>query len=236
MSAQPASAAARSRVVRVRVHRADRVGQPDHDLLDALARAIAARRRSRSGRWRGRRSACAGSRCGPRGGTERAITSSSAGTHEMKRIPVVIILQRRVRHRLADQADALERVLPVEAHRDRQMGARGEVERVEPDAVHRGRDREHVGRRQAGRSPQALVAVARARVDELDAASSSDRRARASRGDRPARNRGAPSTLISSARLVSTPSTSTSSSASSNDVDRCLAVGPWPISFASSES
>src|SRR6185437_15443974 len=61
-------------------------------------------------------------------------------------------------------------VLTMEADRHRHVRARREVERVIADPVHRRRDREHVGSRQPGRAPQALVAVARGRVDELDRA------------------------------------------------------------------
>ena len=46
--------------------------------------------------------------------------------------------------------------------------AGGKVARVEPDPVHRRRDAQHVRRRQAGRAPQALVAVAGRGVDDLD--------------------------------------------------------------------
>ena len=76
--------------------------------------------------------------------------------------------ERRVRHRLADQADPLPGVLAVEAHRHRHVRARREVERAEAHAIHRRRDRQHVGRGQAGRAPEALVAVARGGVDDPD--------------------------------------------------------------------
>ena len=178
-------------VVLVRMDLADRVREPDHDLLDPL---------------------------GPRDRREVAQTPGIIGRvgnlkapdpvtgHEPEREAHHLLVgrhpgdeahpgrdhpERRLGHRLADQPDPLPRVLAVEAHRDRHVRARGEVERVVADPVERRRDRQHVGRRQPGRAPQALVAVASGRVDELDHSVSPpcsqsvvDRRAARTRGGR----------------------------------------------------
>src|SRR5262249_55867395 len=78
--------------------------------------------------------------------------------------------QRRLRHRGADDPETLPRVLAVEAHGDGHVRAGREVAGVEADAVEGGRDREHVGSGQPGGAPEALVAVTRSRVDDLDEA------------------------------------------------------------------
>ncbi len=153
-------------VVRVRVHRADRVRQPDDDLLDALL----ARH--------------------PRGATKRLRIVGRLGELEAtdavaddapERQPHHLFVARlprdeahagrdeveeRARHRGAHQPDQLPRVLAMEAHGDRHVRARREVQRVEADALHRRRDREDVARRQARGAPEALVAVAGRRVDD----------------------------------------------------------------------
>ena len=56
----------------------------------------------------------------------------------------------------------------MEAHGDGHVRARREVDRVEPDAVDGRGDRDDVPRRQARGAPEALVAVAGRRVDDVD--------------------------------------------------------------------
>ena len=76
--------------------------------------------------------------------------------------------ERRLGHQLAHDADALPRVLGVRAHRHRHVRAAREVDRVEADAVHHGRDLGDHRRRQRVGAPEALVPVAHRRVDEPD--------------------------------------------------------------------
>ena len=159
-------------VVRVRMHGADRVGQPDDDLLDAL---LARHPRDATQRLRV---------VGGLGELEAAdAVADDAPEREAHHLLVARLprdeaharrdeVEERVRHRGAHQPDQLPRVLAVEAHGDRHVRARREVERVEADALHRRRDREDVARGQARRAPEALVAVARRRVDDLDACGS----------------------------------------------------------------
>ncbi len=66
---------------------------------------------------------------------DSSITSSAAGTHEMKRMPVRDHAERRRGHRVAGQPDPLPRILLVEADRDGDMRARGEVAGDVADAV-----------------------------------------------------------------------------------------------------
>ncbi len=77
-------------------------------------------------------------------------------------------VEGRLGHRLADEADPLPGVLVVEADRDRHVSAGGEVEGPESDPIHRRGDVEHVRGGQAGRAPEALVAVPGGRVNDLD--------------------------------------------------------------------
>ena len=80
------------RVVLVRVHRADRVGEADDDLLDALLPRHPREPPEASGSFDG---SAIWKRRIPLRTTQRnesRITSSSAGTHEMKRMPVVMKL------------------------------------------------------------------------------------------------------------------------------------------------
>src|SRR5205807_6786230 len=139
--------------------------------------------------------------------------------------------------RRADQANALPRVLVVKADRHRHVRARGEVERLIADPVHGRRDRQDVRGGQAGGAPQALVAVARGRVDDPDdppARIGTHTIARSSQSvlTAPRRKSSCPRTLISSVRLVSTPSTSRSSSASISTSRAVSRSGPWAISLA----
>ena len=155
-------------VVVVGVDRADRVREPDHDLLDPLL----ARHPGQPSEPR---------RVVGRVGDLKA--ADPVAGHQPERQPDHVLVgghprdephpgadhpQRRVRHRRAHQPDPLPRVLAMEAHRHRHVRARREVERVVADPVHRRGDRDHVGRGQPGGAPQALVAVAGGRVDELD--------------------------------------------------------------------
>ena len=155
-------------VIGVRVHVADRVREPDHDLLEALGAGDRGQPSQTSGVV-GRvgdlqpPQAVANRKCIRQphhvlGGRHPRDEPHAGRDHP----------QRRRRHRLADEPDPLPWILAMEADRDRHVRARGEVERVVADPIERRRDRQHVGRRQAGRAPQALVAVTHARVDELD--------------------------------------------------------------------
>ena len=157
-------------VIGVGVHGADRVGQPDDDLLDPL---LASHRgqppdaRRVVGGIGDLQPADAVARDEPEGEAHHVLAGRHPGdeAHPGRDHP-----QRRVGHGRAHPADALPRVLLVKADRDRHVGARGEVERVVADLVEHRRDRQHVRGRQAGGALQALVAVARRRVDELDRA------------------------------------------------------------------
>mgnify|MGYP003694799259 CR=1 FL=1 len=85
---------------------------------------------------------------------------------------------------------------------------------VEADPVHRRRDREHVRRGQAGRAPQALIAVARRRVDDVD------ERGSPVAAFLPVGRRRRPTTRRCDGRRVRTASVSTRSSSSSGLVDQ----------------
>src|SRR5262249_29018926 len=109
------------------------------------------------------------------------------------------------------------------------------------DSVHGRCDREDVGRGQPGGAPEALVAVPRGGVDELDYAVLRARAHTIARSSQsvvtaPRRKSSWPSTLINSVRLVSTPSTSTSSSAPSSTSIAASRSAAWTISLAISES
>ena len=155
-------------VVRVRVHGADRVRQPDDDLLDALLARHprgAAERLRVVGRLGELEAADAVADDAPEREPHHVLVARLPGDEAHAGRDEV---EERVRHRRAHQPDQLPRVLAVEAHGDRHVRARREVERMEADALQRRRDREDVVRREAGRAPEALVAVARRRVDDVD--------------------------------------------------------------------
>ncbi len=148
------------RIVRVRMDLADRVRQPDHDLLGSFG----ARHRGEALElgWVVRRL----------GDLE---APDAVADDQLEREPHHLLVgrhpgdeahpggdnaERCVRHRGAREADPLPRIFVMESHRHRHVRARGEIERVVTDPVDRRRDREHVRRRQSRRAPQALVAVA----------------------------------------------------------------------------
>ena len=156
------------RVVRMGVDGADRVGEADHHLLDSLLLRHARDPAQSRGIVR---------RVGDLEAPDPVAHDASEGeAHQVlvarhprdEAHPGRDVAERRVRHPLADEPEPLPRVLPVKADRDGHVRARGEVGRVEADAVDRGRDRDDVRRGQPGCAPEALIAVARGRVDDVD--------------------------------------------------------------------
>ena len=128
-------------VVLVRVDRADRVREPDHDLLDPLGprdRRQMAQTRGIVGRVGDLEAPDPVAGHEPEREAHHLLVGRHPGdeAHPGRDHP-----ERRVRHRLADEPDPLPRVLAVEADRDRHVRARGEVERVVADPVERRRDR-----------------------------------------------------------------------------------------------
>ncbi len=181
-------------VVVVGVDVADRIRQPDHDLLGAL----------------GPRHRCQPSQplriVRRLGDLDPANPVADA---ELEREPHHLLVRRHpgdephpgrddaergARHRGADEAQSLPRILAMEAHGHGHVRARGEVERVVADAVDRRRDREHVGRRQTRRAPQALIAVPHRRVDVPDVATHASARSSQSVVTFAAAKSGCPST------------------------------------------
>ena len=154
-------------VVGVRVNLADRVRQPDDHLLESLRRAIAARRFSAAGCSTARRSAYGGCHSERRAKRRAASPPRRAARQEMKRIPVVIMLSS-VSASSRDQAHQLPGSSRWKRTDTRHVGARCEIERMIADLLDRRCDRENVVGGQPGRAPEALVAVARRGVDDLD--------------------------------------------------------------------
>src|SRR5581483_7552474 len=149
-------------------HLADRVGQPDDDLFDALLA-------------RHPRAAAQALRVVRRVGELEPPDAVADDATEREPHQLLVarrprdeahaggdVAERRARHRRPDEAEPLPRVLLVEAHRDCHVRARAEVDRVEADPVDRRRDRDDVFGGQAGRAPQALVSVSRRRIDDAD--------------------------------------------------------------------
>src|SRR6185312_11283011 len=158
------------RVVGVRVHRADRVGQPDDDLLDALLAGdpgAAAQRLGVVRRLRELEAPDAVADDAAEGEPHHVLVARLPGDEPH---PGRDEAQERAGGRGTHQPDQLPRVLAVEPHGDRHVRAGSEVERVEADALEGGGDREGLARREAGRAPEALVPVAGRGVDDLDRA------------------------------------------------------------------
>ena len=155
-------------VVGVRVHGADRVGEPDHDLLDAFLAGHpgdAAERLGIVGRLGELEAPDPVAYDAAEGEPHDVLVARLPGDEAH---PGRDEVEQRVGHRRPHQSDQLPRVLAMEAHRHRHVRARREVERVEADALERRRDRQDVACGQAGGAPEALVAVARRRVDDVD--------------------------------------------------------------------
>ena len=157
-------------VVRMRMHRADRVGQSDDDLLDTLLAGDpggAPEGRRVVGGLRELEAADSVAHDAPEGEPHDVLVAwlprdeAHAGRDEV---------EERGRRGGAHQPNQLPRVLSVEADRDGHVRARREVERMEADPLHHGSDCERLAAGKPGRAPEALVPVARGRVDDLDRA------------------------------------------------------------------
>ena len=77
-------------------------------------------------------------------------------------------LQRRVGCCRAHAPNQCPRILLVRAHAHAHVRARGEIDCLQPDAVHDGCDLQGLGGIQPGGAPDALVAVPDRNIDELD--------------------------------------------------------------------
>ena len=171
------------------MHRADRVGQRDRDLLDALLPGDHGNSPQAAGIVRGVR---------------HLEAANPVANHAAEREPHHLLVdgdpgdethprgdeaQGGLRHRGAHEAKPLPRILAMEANGHGHVRARREVHGMEADPIHGRSDCHQVVRRQAGGAPQALVAVAGRRVDDLDEPTGAHG---AHRSDR-IRKRGAPS-------------------------------------------
>ena len=132
------------RVVRMRVHFTDRVGETDHDLLGSLFAEDLGHAAQPLRVVRG---------VGDLEATN--AVAHDAAEHEPHQVLVAGNPgdeahagrdegERCVRHRHADEPDSLPRILLLEPHGDRHVRARGEVDGVESDPIHRRRDLEDV--------------------------------------------------------------------------------------------
>src|SRR5581483_11296784 len=155
-------------VVRIRVHGAEGVREPDDDLLDPLLARDARHTPERSGivrRLRELETADAVANDAAEGEAHHVLVARLPGDEAHARGDEV---EGRLRQRRPHEADQLPWVLAMEPDGDGHVRARREVERMEADRLHRRRNCKDLAGGEAGGAPEALVAVARRRVDDLD--------------------------------------------------------------------